>query len=138
MYRVLALLTLLPLLSVASAQTTIRNAHGSTVAKISSDGRVTDAHGSSLGRIKSDGRVVNSHGSSVGRIKKDGRLVDSHGSSIGRVSSGRLTNNCGVMAVSAGMSVMMMLWIMACLLALAGTSTYSRSGHARPGPALST
>ncbi len=94
MTRTLALL-LLAMTIHGYGQTTIRDRHGSTVAKISSDGRVTDSSGSSLGRIKKDGRVVNSHGSSVGRIKKDGRLVNSHGSSIGRVSGGRLTNRHG-------------------------------------------
>ena len=72
---------------VSLGAVTIRNASGSTVGSVESDGTIRNSSNSSVGKIDKDGTVRNSSNSSVGKIESDGTVRNSSNSSIGKVES---------------------------------------------------
>jgi len=75
---------------------TVRNASGSSIGSIDSDGTFRSASGSSIGRFEDGGTIRNASGSSIGRVDPDGTIRNASGSSVGEVEQdGTLRGSSG-------------------------------------------
>lgn len=72
---------------MVTAQITISNSSGSTIAYISSEGTIENSGRSTIGYIDSSGRVENSGRSTIGYVSDD-RVEDGGRSTIGYIDSG--------------------------------------------------
>jgi hypothetical protein len=72
---------------------TFRGATGSSIGRFEDGGIVRNASGSSIGKVDQDGTIRNANGSSVGEIEQDGTLRGSSGSSIGRIDTDGTVRN---------------------------------------------
>jgi hypothetical protein len=74
---------------------TIRNKNGSTIGRFK-EGKVRDSSGSTIGRVDANGAIRNRSGTTIGRLDANGKLRDNSGTSVGRIDSdGTVRNRSG-------------------------------------------